>query len=190
MHGEILSSVRAELVQAPLLLCCQMNRILFVCTGNIFRSLTAEHALRRELVGSSRIQVASAGTDDFPHVVKDVVRDYLASKGFDVSSHRRRTLTSGICDESTLIVAMSDDHQRFIREKFERDVPLFTEVCGLGAEPLYDVDDVVPDFENNLIEAAAHVRWTIDRIIELTPRFATRLQQQDPSLLAWTSIKR
>jgi protein-tyrosine phosphatase len=176
----VLSSVRAEFVEALSSWSLQMSSILFVCTGNIFRSLTAEHALRRELGESTSIRVASAGTEDFPHVVKDVVRDYLASKGFDVSSHRRRTLTSAICDESTLIVAMSDDHQQFIRENFRRDVPLFTEVCGLGAEPLYDVDDVVPDFENNLIDAAAHVRWTIDRIIELTPRFASRLQHHDP----------
>jgi protein-tyrosine phosphatase len=163
-----------------------MHRILFVCTGNIFRSLTAEHALRRELGDSTRFEIASAGTEDFPHVVKDVVRDYLAAKGFNVSSHQRRTLTSVICDESALIVAMSDDHQRIIRERFQRDVPLYTEVCGLSAEPLYDVDDVVPDFENDPLAAAAHVRWTIDRIVELAPTFASRLLQQDLELLAWT----
>lgn len=163
-----------------------MDRILFVCTGNIFRSLTAEYALRRALGASSGIRVGSAGTEDFPHVLKDIVRDYLARHGFDVSAHRRRTLTSAICDESTLIVAMSDDHQRFIAERFSRRVPLFTEVCGLGAEPLPDVDDVVPDFETNLAAAIAHVHWTIDRIVELTPSLATRLMQRDAQLAAWS----
>jgi protein-tyrosine phosphatase len=46
-----------------------MADVLFVCTGNIFRSLTAEYVLRRELGPNSRIVVASAGTDDYPHVV-------------------------------------------------------------------------------------------------------------------------
>ena len=164
-----------------------MDRILFVCTGNIFRSLTAEHALRRALGADSDTRVASAGTEDFPHVVKDIVRDYLAKHGFDVRAHQRRTLTSAICDESTLIVAMSDDHQRFIAERFERRVPLFTEVCGLDAVPLPDVDDVVPDFETNLAGAIAHVHWTIDRIVELSPRLATRLRQKDAQLASWSA---
>ena len=163
-----------------------MDRILFVCTGNIFRSLTAEYALRRALGGASEIRVASAGTEDFPHVVKEVVSDYLSQHGLDVSAHRRRTLTATICDDSTLIVAMSDDHQRFIFDRFGRRAPLFTEVCGLGAEPLHDVDDVVPDFETNHVAAMAHVRWTIDRIVELTPRFATRLLERDSQLAAWS----
>jgi protein-tyrosine phosphatase len=157
-----------------------MHSILFVCTGNIFRSLTAEYALRRELGSDSAIQVASAGTEDFPHVVKEVVRDYLAANGLDVVSHRRRTLTAAMCDAATVIVAMSDDHQRFIATQFQRRVPLFTELCGLGAQPLHDVDDVVPDFENDLPAAAAHIRWTIDRIIALTPAFAERLRSRGP----------
>lgn len=44
--------------------------MLFVCTGNIFRSLTAEHALRRALQARTGIHVSSAGTDDYPHVVR------------------------------------------------------------------------------------------------------------------------
>ncbi|TMH71623.1 MAG: low molecular weight phosphotyrosine protein phosphatase, partial [Betaproteobacteria bacterium] len=42
--------------------------VLFVCTGNIFRSLTAEYALRRELGAQSAVAVASAGIHDYPHV--------------------------------------------------------------------------------------------------------------------------
>jgi protein-tyrosine phosphatase len=70
--------------------------VLFVCTGNIFRSLTAEYALRRELGEGSGVVVASAGTEDYPYVVRQNVRDYLLSKGLDVSAHRRRTLTPQI----------------------------------------------------------------------------------------------
>ena len=39
-------------------------RILFVCTGNIFRSLSADRALRALLAGNDTIHVSSAGTDD------------------------------------------------------------------------------------------------------------------------------
>ncbi len=67
-----------------------MRRVLFVCTVNIFRSLTAEYALRHVLGARSDITVASAGTQDFPHVVRPFVKDYLLARGLDVSRHCRR----------------------------------------------------------------------------------------------------
>jgi protein-tyrosine phosphatase len=154
-----------------------MRRILFVCTGNIFRSLTAEYALRRALGASSEIAVASAGTEDFPHVVKPVVADYLLAYGLDVSRHQRRTLTAPILREAGLVIAMSMDHRALLAEHFgRRDVPLFTEACGLPGVPLPDIDDVIPDHATNAAAVEAHVRMTIDRIIELTPRLAARLR--------------
>jgi protein-tyrosine-phosphatase len=39
--------------------------VLFVCTGNIFRSLTAEYALRAELQRRQQHRRESAGTEDF-----------------------------------------------------------------------------------------------------------------------------
>ncbi len=153
-----------------------MPRVLFVCTGNIFRSLTAEYALRQVLGVRSDIVVASAGTEDFPHVVKPVVGDYLLARGLDVRQHRRRTLTAEMLREAGLVIAMSTEHRTALAEYFDhRDVPLFTEACGLPGEPLPDVDEVVPDHETNAVAVDAHVRMTIDRIIELTPRLAERL---------------
>src|SRR5690349_5886406 len=148
------------------------GRVLFVCTGNIFRSLTADFALRALLAHRADIQVSSAGTDDFPHEVRPRVRNYLLSKGLDVSAHRRRTLTQGLVDESDLVVAMSTDHQDLIRNRFARQVPVFLEACGEPAAWLPDIEDVVPDWETNKVAVEAHVRATIDRIFMLAPRMA------------------
>jgi protein-tyrosine phosphatase len=150
-------------------------RILFVCTGNIFRSLTADVALRALLAGNPAVHVSSAGTDDYPHIVRPYTRGYLHSKGFDVSGHHRRTLTQAIVDESRLVVAMSTDHQVILRERFGREAPLFLEVCGLGAERLPDIEDVVPDYRNNRTAVEAHVRETVDRIVGLAPALARDL---------------
>ena len=160
-----------------------MTRILFVCTGNIFRSLTAEYALRRALQGVPGIHVSSAGTEDFPHVVRPVVSDYLLGQGLDVSAHRRRTLTQSILAQSHVVVAMSTDHRAFLLERFERAVPLFTDVCGDGSGALPDVDEVVPNYETNAAGVAAHVKFTIDRILGLTPRLARRIIERDATLL-------
>jgi protein-tyrosine phosphatase len=152
-------------------------RVLFVCTGNIFRSLTAEYALRRALSPGNGVVVESAGTEDFPHVVKPVVAGYLRKVGLDVGDHRRRTLTGAMLEEADLVIAMSSEHRDELERRFGVDVPLFAEACGFGAEPLPDVDEAVADHRDNPAAVAAHVAWTIDRIIELTPHLVTRIMR-------------
>jgi protein-tyrosine phosphatase len=148
------------------------RRILFVCTGNIFRSLTAHRAVAGLVAHRKDLVVASAGTVDYPHVVWPYVGGYLKSKGHDVSDHRRRTLTQGIMDESDLVVAMSTDHRQYIRDNFGREVPLFLEACGHGDEWLPDIHEVVSDWEKNPTGTEAHIRLTIDRILDLAPALA------------------
>lgn len=151
------------------------HRILFVCTGNIFRSLTAHRAVARLLAHRADVAVASAGTEDFPYEVRPYVREYLLGKGHDVGDHRRRTLTQAILDESHLVVAMSTNHRAEIRERFGRPVPLYLEACGQGEAWLPDIEEVVPDYQTNPAAVEAHVRLTIDRILELAPRMAENI---------------
>lgn len=153
-----------------------MADVLFVCTGNIFRSLTAEYALRRELGAQSGLVVASAGTGDYPHVVWPAVRDYLLSKGLDVRAHQRRTLTREILAGADFVVPMSTDHQRFLSERFGLRAPVFLEACGGACEALPDIEEVVADYRTNPAAVEAHLRKTIDTIIELTPRLERSLR--------------
>jgi protein-tyrosine phosphatase len=152
-----------------------VSGVLFVCTGNIFRSLTAEYALRAALLPRRDIVVASAGTEDFPHVVPANVRDYLLAKGLDVRNHQRRTLTRSLLDESRLVVAMSTDHRSFLSERFGADVLLYAEACGGAAEALPDIEDVIADYWTNAVAVDAHVRHTIDKIVALAPAMARRI---------------
>jgi protein-tyrosine phosphatase len=151
--------------------------LLFVCTGNIFRSMTAEYALRRELGSASGLVVASAGTDDYPHVVRANVRDHLRLRGIDVSAHRRRTVTRDMVAGARLVVAMSTDHQRWLAERYDLKVPVFLEACGGACEALPDIEEVVHDYRTNAAAVDAHVRRTIDTILELTPRLALWMRE-------------
>jgi protein-tyrosine phosphatase len=99
------------------------REVLFVCTGNVFRSLTAEYA----------------------HVVPPEISGYLMQKGLDVSRHVRRTLTREIAGRARLLVAMSVDHRDFIRARFGRSAPLFLECCGEAREGLLDLHEAVRD---------------------------------------------
>jgi protein-tyrosine phosphatase len=150
--------------------------VLFICTGNIFRSLTAEYAVRMAFANTSDFVVSSAGTEDYPHVVWPVVCDHLHARGLDVSRHARRTLTLQILQSTDLAVAMSTDHQEFVRTRFQREIPLFTEVCGLPPAPLLDVGEAVPDYANNLQTGYTYMRAMMDRIIELSPVLVGRLR--------------
>lgn len=151
------------------------RQVLFVCTGNVFRSLTAEYALRAILDPGGDIAVASAGTEDYPHTVLPQLAEYLRQKNLDVSRHVRRTLTREILGEADLVVAMSVDHRDFIRAQFGREAPLFLECCGAGPEALLDLHEAVRDYRRNWPAALAYLRSTIDRILELTPRLARRI---------------
>ena len=141
----------------------------------MFRSLTAEYALRAALGERADLVVASAGTAEGDDVVPAQVSAYLLTKGFDVRGHRRRTLTREIMDDAHLVVAMSLDHREFIRSRFGIDVPVFLECCGHAPAALLDLHEAVPDYRTNGPAAHAYLCETIDRIVELAPRFARTL---------------
>jgi protein-tyrosine-phosphatase len=93
-------------------------RVLFVCTGNICRSPMAERLLRHraEEAGWTDVEVLSAGTwatDGSP--ATDEAQQVLLGAGVrGVSSHRSRTLTRGMVEEATVVVAMTSVHLREI----------------------------------------------------------------------------
>jgi hypothetical protein len=53
--------------------------------------------------------------------------------------------------------------------------PVFLECCGDAPAALLDLHEAVADWRANREAADAYLRATIDRIIELTPRLAHRL---------------
>lgn len=96
-----------------------MKSVLFVCTGNICRSPTAEGVFRKlvERAGlADRIRVASAGTHDYhlgeppdPRAVR-----HASERGYDISQLRARHLHAADCRHFDLIVACDRGHYDFI----------------------------------------------------------------------------
>lgn len=152
-----------------------IQSILFVCTGNVFRSLAAEHALKAMLGAPHIHAVGSAGIEAKPQAVHDWVQTRLRMKGADPSAHVQRRLTREMVEEADLVIAMGRNHQEFIRERFGRDVPLFYQVCCDRDETIQDVHEVRPAWEEDLDWARAYVWSVIDRIWEATPSLISRL---------------
>jgi protein-tyrosine phosphatase len=138
----------------------RMASILFVCTGNIFRSMTAEYALKASLDPRSSIHVSSAGTAAIPQQMHPDVRAYLVQRGIDPSRHEQRKVSLEILRYTDLVIAMSTDHQSFLVDTFQYRAPLFNEVCHGRSEPLLDVWEAVPTWETNL-DAARHYAFQV-----------------------------
>ena len=99
------------------------KRLLFVCTGNICRSPTAEAVMRRQLSAAGlqgRIEVASAGT----HALRGSAADAravraAAGRGYDMARLRARQFVRQDFAQFDHILVMDQDHIDWLR----RDQP-------------------------------------------------------------------
>lgn len=112
-----------------------MLNIVFVCTGNICRSPIAEGLLRHkwEQRGRNDLNVSSMGVhglDDSPpaELAQLVCKEY----GFDISSHKARSLKGDELQSADLIFCMEPAQKKFVQTFFpwHRD-----KVFLLGAWP-------------------------------------------------------
>lgn len=98
-----------------------MYKILFVCTGNICRSPTAEGVLRHRLEKhglSGRIQVDSAGTHGYHVGEAPDRRSVLAAKmrGILIHDLRARKVCREDFSQFDLILGLDGGHVRMLKE--------------------------------------------------------------------------
>lgn len=122
-----------------------MYSVLFVCTGNHYRSPIAAEAFRRQLIRDGREAqwgVSSAGTwtSSGQRVLREAV-ELARSFGMDISGHVTRVLTAKMLAESDLVLVMEAGHKESIQVEFpfvRNKVYMLSEVVeGIA----YDVPD-------------------------------------------------
>jgi protein-tyrosine phosphatase len=154
--------------------------ILFICTGNIFRSMTAEFALKAALGADPPYRVASAGTQATPQAMVPFVYERLRQRGLDPSNHRQRRITAEMLAQTDLAVAMGLDHQAFLHQQFGYQAPLFNQICCGKLEPILDTWEAVPNHQHNYAATAAYGMSVVDYICAVMPYFIANVEQFFP----------
>jgi glycosyltransferase involved in cell wall biosynthesis/protein-tyrosine-phosphatase len=121
------------------------RRTLFVCTGNVFRSIIAEKMfLKYATAQPLSYQARSRGTELYftessPDLVAIVSEDY----GIDIRTHRPQRLTLGDIAWSTAIVCFTEEHRRSVLEldcAAATKTYLLQDITGTSGELFEDVD--------------------------------------------------
>lgn len=91
-------------------------RVLYVCTGNSFRSPVAEALTRRY---RPNLDVESAGTDSTDHIAENAKELLEEQNAVQYVKPEPDQLTLRALNEADIVVAMTERHKRFILNNYE-----------------------------------------------------------------------
>lgn len=151
-----------------------MKKILFVCTGNTFRSPSAEYLLKDYLKNNNinNISVFSAGTKGNPGGVFPETIDAVKRYNLDISKHKYRILNQEIIDNADIIISMTHAHRNFIVENFSRESYLFNELVKNESTDLMDDIEAKGQYSN----VKEFIFETIDIIHDAVPILSKKIQ--------------
>lgn len=155
--------------------------VLFVCTGNIFRSMSAEYLLKDLLKKrqTNGITVSSAGTQAIPETLPKACIDALHSFRIDPTPHHQRKVSPAILASNDLIVSMAKEHQDHLWNKFRVNSHLFNEIAHGKETSIPDVWEAVPDFDKNPVAKNKYIMKTIYYIHDSMPDFLDQARRFD-----------
>ena len=147
------------------------RRIVFVCTGNICRSPTAEGVLRHLAAArglGDRIEVASAGLEDWHAGAPPDARSqaHALRRGYDLGAQRARHFTRHDFERFDCVIAMNADHDCLRRlcppqdaHKLRRVADFSDRVPAGGVPDPYYGDATAFEAVLDMVEAICEGAW-------------------------------
>ena len=151
-----------------------MSLIMIVCTGNVCRSPMGEGLLRDRLTGAgldAQYQVASSGVwalDGRPASENSVA--VMAERGIDISAHIAHTINADDMAESDLILVMSREHKRMIRNtwpQYEWKVYRLSEMAGKRKDVRDPYGGPIKEYRECADIIGEYIDQGFERILEL-----------------------
>jgi len=104
------------------------NRILFVCHGNICRSVMGQYMLqdmveKRGIADRFIIESAACRNDELGSPIYPPARKKLQSVGVPIGTHRARKIRKDDASQWDLIVGMDDENMRDMKRLFGPNPP-------------------------------------------------------------------
>ena len=109
-----------------------MIKILFVCKGNVFRSVIAEYCLKKYLKENNledKYKIDSAGTIANPDKIHPKIISELSKLSIDVSKHKQKKVTEELAKSFDVVIAMAENHKTFLKQNYKINAPLFNFIC-------------------------------------------------------------
>lgn len=107
-------------------------KVLFLCSDNYTRSITAEFCLKDFLKKNNVdfIEVSSAWTDSSSDISKyyNTHFDRMKELNIDTSWFARIQFDEKLLKNSDLIIAMATEHQDFVQKNYKIHIPLYNEL--------------------------------------------------------------
>lgn len=158
----------------------KMKTVLFVCSGNIFRSVTAQRALSKEIVELRQqddFRSESAGTSIAGAVMRSDLMNAWKNHGLFPGNHTPRQVSKDLLERTSAVLSMGFDHQELIWRQFKHQTYLFNQIAHGKNEPILDVWEAVENHEHNLDAATKYIEDTVQYIIASTPNLFRKLTQ-------------
>ncbi len=160
------------------------KKIIFICTGNIFRSMSAEHTFRKYLE-DNHIQdweADSAGIHPSRKHPDPKTIEVLGEMNIRNIHHQQKRATSELLKECDIVVAMAQNHYDFIKSKLHCDrVRLFNDLAIHKNTSIWDIEDDVKDHATNRAAVERKIEQTVRYIAEKAPLLYDDIKKTDSS---------
>ncbi len=158
------------------LLSSRAMNILYICTGNVFRSMSAEYLTKKYIMDNhlSHLIVSSAWTVANPEVPFSETIERLVFYGCDASHHLQRRISPEILWAQDLIICMAEHHRQSIRSLWY-DAVLFNEIAYGISKDVLDDTEYMQQYWSETFDISSYVPIIVDYLHNAIPIIVRKL---------------